>query len=95
MSELSQLQDIRETRVSATAAWPLAETRPEDVFLAWLLRLPAGVDVAAAAAAEIMLLDRAAPLSPGLSRLRQLMSDACALPTPTVRLNRRRIAARH
>lgn len=55
--------------------WPAPQTRPEDVFLAWLLALPDGADAAEAARREIARLDRAAPLAPGLERLRQLMIE--------------------
>ena len=55
--------------------WPSRRTRPEDVFLAWLLTLPSGADVAQAARREIARLDRAAPLDAGPERLRQLMME--------------------
>ncbi len=51
---------------------------PEDVFLAWLLSLPSGADIAAAALIEIERLDRAAPLSSGPARLKSLMEQAVA-----------------
>lgn len=65
---------------AATAAdpsrrWPAPQTRPEDVFLAWLLALPDGADTTEAARREIARLDRAAPLAPGPERLRQLMIE--------------------
>ena len=51
---------------------------PEDVFLAWLLSLAAGADIAAAARIEIERLERAGPLSPGPARLKSLMEQAVA-----------------
>lgn len=57
------------------ARWPAAQTRPEDVFLAWLLALPENADTAAAARREIARLDRAAPLGAGPERLRTLMVE--------------------
>lgn len=59
----------------AAASWPTAQTKPEDVFLAWLLGLPDGTDPAQAARAEIARLDRAAPLAAGPRRLRELMAE--------------------
>ena len=67
---------------------PSARTSPEDVFLLWLLQLPEGVDVAEAARIEIARLDRAAPLSPGPARLRELMAEAAETGPP-------RVARRH
>lgn len=49
---------------------------PEDVFVAWRLWLPDGVDLAAAAEGEIARIDRHAPLSPELRRLRALLVAA-------------------
>lgn len=49
---------------------------PEDVFLAWLLALPEGMDLAQAARREIARLDAAAPLGPGPARLRGLFIEA-------------------
>ncbi len=57
-------------------SWPSAQTRPEDVFLLWLLQLPEGTDVAEAARKEITQMDRDAPLSPRATRLRELMAEA-------------------
>ena len=56
--------------------WPSPRTRPEDVFLLWLLQLPEGTDVAEAARKEIIRMDRNPPLSPKAARLRELMAEA-------------------
>lgn len=52
---------------------------PEEIFLAWLLSLPDGVDASCAAAAEIARLDRARSVRG--KRLRQLFVAAaeCAV----------------
>ncbi len=54
---------------------------PEEIFLAWLLSLPDGVDPSDAAAAEIVRLDRARLRSPRGRRLRELFVAAaeCAV----------------
>jgi hypothetical protein len=49
---------------------------PEDIFLAWLIRLPDGVDPSDAAAAEVVRLDRARLRSPSRERLRELFVAA-------------------
>lgn len=64
----------------AVAARPLPS--PEDVFLAWLLALPLGADIAAAARIEIERLTRAEPLPPGPARLRDLFEQAAAAAQP-------------
>jgi len=64
---------VRNDSEPAFAAEPSSGVSAEDVFLAWLLWLPEGVDVAVAASVEIERLDRAAPLSPRAARLRELM----------------------
>ena len=46
---------------------------PEDVFIAWLLWLPDGVDLPEAALQEVARLDRRPALSPGAERLRDLL----------------------
>ena len=46
---------------------------PEDVFIAWLLWLPDGVDLPEAALQEIAKLDHRAALPPGAKRLRDLL----------------------
>ena len=63
------------TAEPGNAMWPTRRTRPEDVFLAWLLSLPSEADIAQAARREIARLDRAAPLDAGPKRLRQLMIE--------------------
>ncbi|MEO3387433.1 hypothetical protein [Mesorhizobium sp. CAU 1741] len=57
----------------------IAALKPEDVFMAWLISLPRGTDVACAAKAEIARIDRAASTHAGLSRLRDLLAQAAAL----------------
>lgn len=69
--------------------WPLADTRPEDVFLAWLAWLPAGADIRTAAKAEIDRLDRVGCLSMDLARLKELLLH-CTLPVPVTRRSRHR-----
>ena len=46
---------------------------PEDVFIAWLLWLPDGVDLQEAALREVARLDRRPALPPGAERLRDLL----------------------
>lgn len=46
---------------------------PEDVFIAWLLWLPDGVDLPEAALQEVARLDRRPALPPGAERLRDLL----------------------
>lgn len=60
---------------------PLAQASPEEVFLAWLVALPEGVDVAAAARQQITRLDEAVAVSPPLRRLRALLEEAAVKPT--------------
>lgn len=50
-----------------------AHPEPEDILIAWLLWLPRDADIAVAATAEIERIDRGKPLSPGPSRLRELL----------------------
>lgn len=50
--------------------------KAEDVFLAWLLHLPDGTDLAEAARREIDRLDEAAPLPHEPRRLRSLFVEA-------------------
>lgn len=69
-------------------SWPSPQTRPEDVFLLWLLQLPEGTDVAEAARKEITRMDRNAPLSPRAARLRELMAEA--IDAGVTRASRRR-----
>lgn len=73
-STQSGTPDVRQRRPAAQ--WPSSQASPEDVFLVWLMGLPADADVAAAARAEVARLDRAAPLRPGPARLRELMLEA-------------------
>jgi hypothetical protein len=63
-------------------AAPEGPASPEEVFLAWLLSLPGGVDVSSAAAAEIVRLDHARLRSARGKKLRQLFLAAtkCAVP---------------
>lgn len=53
---------------------------PEQVFLDWLLWLPAGADIEAAARREIARLDRRLPLADGARRLRALFQTLIAGP---------------
>ncbi len=71
------------------APQPSTQTSPEDVFLLWLLQLPERADVAEAARSEIARLDRAAPLSPGPARLRELMAEAAEAGSPRISRLRR------
>jgi hypothetical protein len=57
-------------------------TSPEDIFLAWLLSLPDGVDPSDAAVAEIVRLDRARFRSPRRKRLRELFVAAAKSAAP-------------
>ena len=75
-------------------SWPLAQARPEDVFLLWLLQLPEGADIAEAARKEIVRLDGAAPLAPGPARLRELMAEAVETGSPRVSRKHRPAARR-
>jgi hypothetical protein len=60
---------------------------PEDIFLAWLISLPDGVDPCEAAAAEIMRLDRVRLRSPRRKRLRELFAAAAKSAAPKSRLS--------
>ncbi|OWJ64574.1 hypothetical protein [Inquilinus limosus] len=51
---------------------------PEQVFLDWLMWLPAGADIEAAARREIARLDRRMPLAGGARRLRALFQTLVA-----------------
>jgi len=53
---------------------------PEDIFLAWFLRLPHNADVAAAARAEIARLDRLDLMSETTHRLRIMLEQASLYP---------------
>lgn len=57
----------------------VAALRPEDVFMAWLVRLPPGADVARAALAEIARIDGAALSHAGVSQLRDLFAQAAGI----------------
>jgi hypothetical protein len=59
---------------------PLAQASPEQVFLAWLIALPEGEDVAVAARKQIRRLDEATAVSPPLRRLRALLEEAAGTP---------------
>jgi hypothetical protein len=60
---------------------------PKEIFLAWLLGLPDGVDASEAAAAEIARLDRTRLPSPQCDKLRELFVEAATCASPTGRLN--------
>jgi hypothetical protein len=60
---------------------------PEEIFLAWLVSLPDGVDVSTAAAAKIVRLDLARLRSARGKRLRELFVAAAECAVPTGRLN--------
>lgn len=47
---------------------------PEEIFIDWLMSVPVGADLAAAARNQIGLIDRRAPLHPGARCLRMLLS---------------------
>ncbi|WP_421925694.1 hypothetical protein [Neoaquamicrobium sediminum] len=59
---------------------PLPQASPEEVFLAWLIALPEGEDVAVAARKQIRRLDEATTVSPPLRRLRALLAEAAGTP---------------
>jgi len=60
---------------------------PEEIFLAWLLSLPDGVNVSSAATAEIVRLDHARLRSVRGKRLRELFVAAAECAVPKGRLN--------
>jgi hypothetical protein len=60
---------------------------PEEIFLAWLLSLPDGIDASDAAAAEIMRLDQARLRSLRGKRLRELFVAAAECAVPKGRLS--------
>lgn len=55
---------------------PLAQASPEDIFLAWVIGLPDGTDVAAAARDRIIRLDEAGCASEPARKLRGLLEQA-------------------
>lgn len=56
---------------------------PEDVFLVWLLNLPDGADLAAAARSEIARIDRSRLRNAKVARLRDLFVEAaCSADAP-------------
>lgn len=55
---------------------PLAQASPEDIFLAWLVGLPDGTDIAAAARDRIIRLDEAGFSSEPARKLRGLLEQA-------------------
>ena len=56
---------------------------PEDVFLVWLLDLPDGADLAAAARREIARIDRSTVRTANVARLRDLFVEAaCSAGAP-------------
>jgi hypothetical protein len=68
---------------------PLAEglASPEEMFLAWLLCLPDGVDACDAAAREVVRLDCTRLRSPRGKRLRELFVAAAKCAVPVRRLS--------
>lgn len=66
----------------------LADVSPEDMFLAWFLRLPHACDVAAAARHELARLD-GMPLSEATRRLRGLLEQATLSPSQATQSRRR------
>jgi hypothetical protein len=60
---------------------------PEEVFLAWLLSLPDGVDITSAATAEIVRIDRVRLRSTRGKRLRELFVAAAECAVPKGRLS--------
>lgn len=71
-----------DSSASRTAAGPV---EPEDVLLAWLLWLPEGEDLAAAAVREIARIDRVNRLAPALLRLRTLLTEIVKADTDSAR----------
>ena len=63
---------------------------PEDVFLVWLLDLPDGADLAAAARSEIARIDRSTLRNAKLARLRDLFVEAACSADAPPRQNARR-----
>jgi hypothetical protein len=62
---------------------------PEEVFVHWLLSVPAGDNLAAAARAQIALIDQRAPLHPDVACLRTLLdavASDCSWRKPTLNL---------
>ena len=55
--------------------WPSPRTRPEDIFLAWLIALPDNADPVDAARIEIARIDRTGLANDNLSRLRALFAE--------------------
>ena len=70
---------------------------PEDVFLVWLLDLPDGADLAAAARTEIARIDRSRLRNAKVARLRDLFVEAAcsadAPPRQSARKSRRKEAS--
>jgi hypothetical protein len=60
---------------------------PEEIFLAWLLSLPVGVDAPSAAATEVERLDRVRLRSAHGKRLRELFVAAAECAVPKGRLS--------
>jgi hypothetical protein len=60
---------------------------PEEIFLAWLLRLPDDVNAYDAAAIEVVCLDSARLRSARRRRLRQLFVEAAQCRAATARLS--------
>jgi hypothetical protein len=67
-----------------------AQPAPEDLFLAWFLRLPHGADVTQAARLEIARLDRERAFCETTHRYRIMLEQASAGP-PHLRPGRRSI----
>ena len=72
--------DLKKPRSPISPRPPLAQASPEEVFLAWLIALPEGEDVAVAARKQIRRLDEATTVSPPLRRLRALLAEAAGTP---------------
>ena len=72
--------DLNKPTSSISPRPPLAQASPEEVFLAWLIALPEGEDVAVAARKQIRRLDEATTVSPPLRRLRALLVEAAGTP---------------
>lgn len=63
---------------SRPALAPRRQPEPEEVFLAWLMWLPADADRRQAAAREVSRIDASAARGEGPARLRALFADLAA-----------------
>jgi|APThiThiocy_ev2_2_1041544.scaffolds.fasta_scaffold01235_12 hypothetical protein len=75
MSRHPETADEHPTSGLATSS-RCASATPQDVFLAWLLTLPDGTDVPAAARLEVDMIDRSKSPLPALLTLRTMMVQA-------------------